>query len=251
MPLGSAYFPLKNLRALKMEFRVDRAARYMPEFVLNAMHYTRTKTLHAFLFVCTGCTRPRAGQDLSSRIKEVVNNLDGLDLHPENDEENDASDNRDSKLENETHTGNRAPTRMDLQNAVKTITSLLPEDTRLAGEEREPFILRLDLTFKELETPGLAPSHHSSVLFLLLMESARKACKELNLHSLSLHAMIDDVQIKLLFDGEIKGRRVTTWTSLTFNEFRKLPDCEEKATRRCLKFVVDYQRDLSKHMLAE
>lgn len=49
MPLGFAYFIQKDLHRLKMQFRVDRAARYMSEPVINAMHQTRRNILHSFL----------------------------------------------------------------------------------------------------------------------------------------------------------------------------------------------------------
>lgn len=56
---------------------------------------------------------------------------------------------------------------------------------------------------------------------------------------------------KVLFHGEIQDRRVTRWSTVIFDVFRKTIDSEEKATRKCLEFVTEYQKDLPKHILAE
>lgn len=109
-----AYFILKDLRDPKVEFRVDRAARYMSEPVLATMHQTWINILHAFLVVYTGCKRPRSERGINSRMKAVVNNLEGLDLQPKNDERQDASDDDDSEPGNKKHHGDRAPTILDL-----------------------------------------------------------------------------------------------------------------------------------------
>lgn len=67
-----------------------------------------------------------------------MNSLEGLDLHSENVDENDALDDEDSELENKKPVGDRAHTTMDLQNAVMAVTDLFPEDTKPIGGDSEP-----------------------------------------------------------------------------------------------------------------
>lgn len=38
---------------------------------------------------------------------------------------------------------------------------------------------------------------------------------------------------------------------MTFGTFRHNISSEEQATRKCIEFVTEYQKDLPKHMLAE
>lgn len=63
--------------------------------------------------------------------------------------------------------------------------------------------------------------------------------------------MVPEVEKKVLFDGEFQDRRVTRWNSMSYEHFRKATDSEETATRKCLKYVVEYQKDLPEHMLAQ
>lgn len=38
---------------------------------------------------------------------------------------------------------------------------------------------------------------------------------------------------------------------MSFEYFRKVTDGEQKVARNCIKFVTEYEKDLSKHMIAE
>lgn len=68
---------------------------------------------------------------------------------------------------------------------------------------------------------------------------------------MSLEEMIDAVKKQVLFDYEIKDSRITRWTSVTFDQFRKTTECEEKSARKVLAFVMKCQRDISKQLLAK
>ena len=81
MPIGFTYFISKDLRDIKLESLVDRAARYMSEPVINKMNPTWVNIIHGFLVVYINCKRPRAGRGINAGSKEIVNNLKGLDLY--------------------------------------------------------------------------------------------------------------------------------------------------------------------------
>lgn len=55
MLLGFSYFILRYLRDMKKTQRVDRAARYMSENVIETLHTTRMNNLHYFLCIYTDC----------------------------------------------------------------------------------------------------------------------------------------------------------------------------------------------------
>lgn len=63
--------------------------------------------------------------------------------------------------------------------------------------------------------------------------------------------MIEEVKKRVIFDDEIKVPRVTHCTTATFEHFRQNADSDEKAMRKCLEFVNEYQPGLPKHLLAE
>lgn len=65
-----------------------------------------------------------------------------------------------------------------------------------------------------------------------------------------LDGIIDAGKKKVMFHSEITVRRTTRWTSVTFEQFRKTTDCKEKAAKKCLELVMEYQRDIFKSFLA-
>lgn len=87
--------------------------------------------------------------------------------------------------------------------------SLFPEENRSTGEENEAFNSRLEPIVDQMETLGIAASYRPSVLFSLLPDPARKACKIRKLHALSLDQMLDEIRKKVLLHDEVKDRRVT------------------------------------------
>lgn len=102
-----------------------------------------------------------------------------------------------------------------------------------------------------MERLGIHHDHLTPLIYALLMGEARKACKKRKLSSLTLEDVIEEVKKRVLFDDEIKVPRVTHWTTATFENFRQNADSDEKAMRKCLEFVNEYQRGLPKHLLAE
>lgn len=131
------------------------------------------------------------------------------------------------------------------------MTGLFPEATRPTCEENEAFVTCLNPIVEQMQTIEMNPSHRPSVLFSLLTGPPRLSYKHFHLSKISLDEMIDAVKKKILFYCEIKNRSITRWTSVSIEQFRKTTDCEEKATGKCLEFVMEYQRDLPKHLLAE
>lgn len=131
------------------------------------------------------------------------------------------------------------------------MTSLFQESNRPTGEESESFCSRLSPITQQMENLQIVPSHRPSVLYSLLTGKARKACAKLVLTSINLDEMVEEIKKKVLYDGGIKDRRTSSWNTATFEQFRKVSDSEESATRKCLEFITEYQRDIPKHMLAQ
>lgn len=63
--------------------------------------------------------------------------------------------------------------------------------------------------------------------------------------------MLAEVRMKVLFDSEVKDRRVTCSNTATFDQFRKHSEPEEKGTQMYLELMVRYQRNLPHHLLCE
>lgn len=129
------------------------------------------------------------------------------------------------------------------------MSGLFTGDTRQTGERNEAFNSRLQPITTQMETLGFAARLSPSIMFSLLTGPARLALNELKLQSLSLDEMVDDVRKEVLFGGKIKDRRLTKWNNVSFQDFCKLTDDEEKTFRKCIKFVTEYQKDIPKHTL--
>lgn len=248
MPTGFAYFLIKDLRDMSISQRVDRAARFLSS--LNVERYSDTwiNLLHSFLVIYTGCKHPRSTRGQSRRLDAIKRNIEGLNLDvgdenvPHNRERN---DDNDDKKKNETHL-------YDLTKSIQSMTSLFPESSRPTGEEDESFTSRLKPILEQMETLGIDEHQRPSVLYSLLPSNspARNACDKIKLQSIHINDMVDEIKKKVLFDNEIQDRRVTRWDSTTYEQFRSLTSSEESATRKCLEFITEYQKDLPKHMLA-
>lgn len=175
--------------------------------------------VQSFLIIYTGCKRPHSGLVINSRIKAMVNNIEGIDLDVFNTD--DIDDITEKKTDSVKGPSSHERTILDLQNAIKTISSPFPEDACPKGEEYESFTSRIEPIVGQMENLSINPYHRYSVMFALLTGSAPVACKFLKLRSLSLGDMISDIKKKVLFDGEIQYRRVTRWTTVCLDVFRK------------------------------
>lgn len=178
----------------------------------------------------------------------MVNNIEGLGLDIDDDltkyDDEKKNEHKDHKKQDKT-------TVHDLQNAMKTMTSLFLEKNRPTDDENEPCNSRVEPIVDQMKDFEISESHKPSVLFSLLPGPARKDCKILKRHALPLEQMLDEIRKKILFDDEVKDRRVIRWTSVTFSKLRQNCSSEEQATRKCLEFVTEYQKDIPKHILAE
>lgn len=250
MPLGFAHFLVKDLRHIPLPRRVDRAARYMSSTVIDKIHTTWVNIIHSFLVVYTDCKRPRNSRGHSSRVQAIVRNIEGLDLEEAKDvgvEKQSEERPKDQDLDRR-----QEPSLFDLSKSIQSMTALFPDTSRPTGEEKETFSSKLTPIIEQMETLDISEVHRPSVLFSLLPPNtpARNACNKLNLKSITISEMVYEVKKKVLFDGEIQDRRVTRWNSMSYDQFRKATDSEEAATRNCLDYIVEYQKDLPEHMLA-
>lgn len=123
---------------------------------------------------------------------------------------------------------------------MKTMTSLFSKEARPTGEETETFNARLKPILEQMETLSFHQSQPPFIMFSLLSGPARRACQNLKLNSMKLKKMLSEVCRKVLFDCEVQDRRVTRWSSASFDKFLKQADSEERATRKCLEFVREY-----------
>lgn len=88
------------------------------------MNKTSINIVHSFLVLCTNYKLPPAGRGTNSRIKPIVNNLEGLDL----DESTNNVEVRDDH-EVEKKNTNPEPTIYDLQKSIKKMTGLFLDGT--------------------------------------------------------------------------------------------------------------------------
>lgn len=157
----------------------------------------------------------------------MINNIEGLALDIALDLNHDVDD---EKTDTKRHKKQDETTIQDLQNAIKTMTLLFPEETRPTGEETKTFNARLESIVEQMETLSFQKSQRPFIRFSLLSGPDRRACKDLKLHSMTLEEMLSEGSKKVLFDSEVQGRRVTRWSFALLEEFRKQAESKAKAT---------------------
>lgn len=83
--------------------------------------------------------------------------------------------------------------------------ALFPESSRPAGKESEMLISRLDPIIQQTDTLGIAVSQRPFVLYFLLTANSLVCidCNKLQLKSITLESMVDEMNQKVLFDSEI------------------------------------------------
>lgn len=180
--------------------------------------------------------------------------LDGLDIFPK---ENVGEKNEDSyrkstythgtKNDDESHTKDAEnPLKFsDLQEGFSTMDA---EATRPTTKEFELFTARLLPIFHKFNNKHISACYQPSVIFSLLSDPTRDAWEKLEILNISLEKMIYDTQLEVLYDIDIQDRRISHCTSVECSEFRRDTDKEEKATRKCIKFMTKYQKDLPEHI---
>lgn len=187
--ISFAYFLQKDLRKIKTEFRVDRAARYMSESVQESTHSTCINIIHSFLVLHTQLKRPSNGCGTKSGVKAIIHNIEESDLNidPNGDVKTEKELKRTQKPEN---TENTIPSVLDRQKAMTNMTGLFPDDMRSTEEENETFNSLLEPNVSQLETIGFTPSLWTFVTFSLLTGTARIVSNGTKLQSLSLQGML-------------------------------------------------------------
>lgn len=128
---------------------------------------------------------------------------------------------------------------------------LFPEANWPTREEVEVFISRLDPIDDQMQSLGINHYHRPYVLFFIITGPKRAVRKYSWPSSMSLEEMIDDVEKKIIFDGVLRTRRVSRWTSVTFDQFRISKYCEERAIRKGLELVTEYQCAITKHLIPQ
>lgn len=116
----------------------------------------------------------------------------------------------------------------DLNDAIMTMNGIFPEENCPMGGEHGPFCSHLESIVEQMERLAIHQDYHISVLYALLLEEARKACKNLKLSLITLEEMIDEVIKKIMFEDEMKGLRFTRWATVEFQRFRQITDNKEK-----------------------
>ena len=136
--------------------------------------------------------------------------------------------------------------------SIQSMKALFADTNRQNGEESETFTSRLMPILEQMENVDIADSHPPFFLFFLLPSNtlARNACTKMQLKFIKIKDMVNDVEKIVLFDGEIPDRRVTIWNSISYDKFRKTTDFDENTTRKCIEFMIEYQKDIPSHMLA-
>lgn len=122
MSIGFAYVIGKDLPDMKMQSRVDRAARYMSETIINAMRLTWRNIVTSFLMLETDCTRPRSSYKVTYQIATIIRNVKGLhQAEPPTTAD-------DGKKDVVRKTEHEVPNIEDGQKAIKMVTYLYPEE---------------------------------------------------------------------------------------------------------------------------
>lgn len=161
----------------------------MSEPVIEAMHPTWIKIICSFLIVYTDCRRLRTGRGHNSRIKMIVNNLEGLDLDVDGHDLDDG-DATDIEYRNEKKSVHHVRTMIHLQDASKTMTSLFPDEVCPSDEGKEAFNSCLKQNLTQTKTHGFAPSQRPSIMFSLLSGPTRTDFNGLKIQLLLLDEML-------------------------------------------------------------
>lgn len=205
--------------------------------------------IQSFLIVYTNCKQPRNSRGHSYRAQAVIRSVEGLDLHEDSD--NDCGTFKKDEGD-EKYLKKSKVSLFDLIKSIQFMTALFPDSGRPTIKVDETFTSRLTHITEQAKTLDIDASHQPSVPFSLLPPStpAPNACIKTQLKSIKIDVMASEVKRKVLFDGEIKDRRATRWNSMTYEQFRKATDCNKTATRKCLEFMIEYQKGLPNHILA-
>lgn len=133
-----------------------------------------------------------------------MKNIEDVDVHIVDEHRNKVGDQQNVK---DAAKNPAEHTVYDLQNAIKKMTSLFPDNTCLTDGENEASKSGLKPIVEQMKTLGFAQSQRLSVLFYVLTRLVWKARRNLKLQFLSLQEIIDEVCKKVFFDDKAKDRR--------------------------------------------
>lgn len=253
LPLAFAYFLSNGNRKLSIQQRAVRAARFVSTTVIGKSNETWINILHAFLIIYTLCKLVQDSRGNKARTKAINSNIEVLHLPDPHKTLRQEIQYRPSPsdLILESNVDAVLPSVHDLTTFIQAMTSPFLESTQPSGKESKIIQSCLTLILKQMGNTKIPLSHRFSVLHSLLIGPARQATDKLNTSTFSLDEVIVDIKKKDLFDTETQDRRITRWTNVTFGQFRALTDREKPATRNCIEFPTDYQKDTPYHFFAE
>lgn len=110
----------------------------MSEAVVGSMNQILINIAHSFLFIYTDFKRPCAGRGTKSRIKTIVNKIEGFNLDHFLKPDDDVNHDDDKSKKNKTKS---KPKIYDLQNSVKTINGLFSEAICPTVKKKGAFLL--------------------------------------------------------------------------------------------------------------
>lgn len=220
---------------MTLQKRVHPTARYMSESLLNKYNDTWINIIHSLLVTYTGCKRPRSGRGITSRVKAIVHNIEGIYLSEKAGDDEQPN----QKTKNPSSDANQPTLSIyDMQKSIQTMAGIFTDAKRRTADAIEAFNWKLAPILRHMENIQIAPSHRFSILYSFLAVKARDACDTLYISTISLCSMLGAVKKKVLFDVEIQDRRVTRWTTAKFDNFlggkshTKLPRVYDRVSER-------------------
>lgn len=145
MTMGFAYFMSKDLHDMKVERCVKRVAQYMYE-TINKMSFTSINVLHSFFAIYTICKRPCRRLGVRAKISVIIHNFEGLYLNADDSPPQDS----DKTVRDDRKTKSETLTIQNLQNEIKTMTSLFLDDVQLTSKENRALNARLEPIIKQM-----------------------------------------------------------------------------------------------------
>lgn len=104
-----------------------------------------------------------------------------------------------------------------LQKSIQTMTTLYHEDKRRTGDESEKFFSLLTPILRQVDNLRIHEDHCPSVLYSILADDAREACDDINKSEARLKYLLYQLNKKVLFGKEIKGRRMVSWPNVSID----------------------------------
>lgn len=103
----------------------------------------------------------------------------------------------------------------------------------------------------QLSASHISEKYRVTCLFSGLPGHARETSGKIRSDSITLDDFVTQPKQKLLYDHNIKGRKIARWKTISFQEFRDKHTSHHEATQQCIDYVRNHQKYLPSHLTSD